>query len=140
MGNSVVVWWVEQIQKSIMCEGGSVHFVRMTKRSTIFRLGMYVERTNSTPTRGIEPRSPAWQAGILATILCRMFPTYSTYVHAHKYTATKILPSHIHYVPLYTATQLYKRTLAQSKWKKWYTRGSGSWWGSIRTENNSFIY
>ena len=26
---------------------------------------------NPSPTRGIEPRSPAWQAGILATILCR---------------------------------------------------------------------
>ena len=25
----------------------------------------------ASPTRGIEPRSPAWQAGILATILCR---------------------------------------------------------------------
>ena len=35
------------------------------KRSTVLR------QKDWTPRRGIEPRSPAWQAGILATILSR---------------------------------------------------------------------
>ena len=37
------------------------------KRSTVLR------QKDWTPRRGIEPRSPAWQAGILATILSRIY-------------------------------------------------------------------
>ena len=40
-----------------------------------------------TPTRGIEPRSPAWQAGILATILCRKIDTWRQ-PHAARETRT----------------------------------------------------
>ena len=36
-------------------------------------------RAKTTPRRGIEPRSPAWQAGILATILSRIDSTFYSY-------------------------------------------------------------
>ena len=52
------------------------------KRSTVLR------QKDWTPRRGIEPRSPAWQAGILDTILSRRAITITYVLNAARFQLT----------------------------------------------------
>ena len=58
-----------------------------------------IKMQNFVPSQGIEPWSPAWQAGILATIPWRIFwffenQTYSSTVYTYNHTS--ILQPYIH--------------------------------------------
>ena len=67
----------------------------------IFHLG-----TKVTPSQGIEPWSPAWQAGILATILWRILLSENDPL-THILTIFLVHFSHLHtnYVPTYRASR-----------------------------------
>ena len=59
--------------KLIITNNSSLNFTEpKLNKIKVYKYQNEISKNKNSPRRGIEPRSPAWQAGILTTILTRM--------------------------------------------------------------------